>query len=766
MQDGPRRRRRRRTHPVGRLAAAALGLVGVGAVPSARAAPSVALEVASARALPLSPALARGRVEQRTLALHGIPVRGAYRTVRIRPDGTTETLAAREPASAPQRLPSQARIAPAAVPGLVAAARGMADEPALERPPELVYLMVLGHPVLAWETQLALTLRPEPSRPTVWVSAASGRVLLEVEQVWSSRARVFAQNPAVTPEPVEVELVDIHVEDAGHPLVGTRVQAFNCVGEEPAEVSPWWEEDECWPLQTVHSDAAGDFIVPTPDVVRVEDNIDPSDPYAELSMYVHAERFLDVMQAKGIEQYECEFSSMLANFRTLQPTATLDFSPLNNAYYTNQCDPELGPTMIFGQGSEVDFGYDADVIYHELGHGMVALLAPEGLFGRRLRPDAALVDAGGINEALADYFSVMLTDDARLADYVGRFWSANARPFIRDAENVKVCPTHTAGQVHNDGEPFMAALWATRKRLGPEGKEALDQAVIEALLRMPSDADLETAAALMEQTVAAQIEAGALTVEDGELLHRSLESRGLLSCPRVITDPADVAAGRFVYLRRADDGVYPFFPGPMQLRYEVPPDADDMVVTFTLTPRQSDDPVEAAVLVKRGDAPIAFEYQLVAVDDPPPEGTSDDPLREVTLVTGDWDLELRPAEVTKDDYVVELGGLEPGEVLHVMLVNVTPTEAGATEAIVRSSTAWVDDAAGSTGGSAAETGALPEVELVRAGAATGGCDCRSGAPDGSSGAGWGALAGLLLAAHRRRRGQRRGQRRRRWPGRR
>ncbi|MEX1364375.1 MAG: M36 family metallopeptidase [Nannocystaceae bacterium] len=774
MSDTVNRRcQRRPAGPRGRIACwlAAVGLIAtVGAAGTADAAVPAAgpelqldLAVVQSRSLRLSPALAGGpgqRIEQRQLGLRGVPVRGAYETVRTGPDGSVEVLSARYPDAPPQLSPSDARIEPAQVPGLIAAARGMADEVELEGPPQLVYILVLGQPVLAWESQMRLRLVPEPSRPTVWVSAATGRVLREQEQVLSSRARVFAQNPSVTPEPVDIELLDIDVDEAGHPLVGTRLQAFNCVGEPTEEVSPWWNEEECWPLQTVFSDEAGDYYVPTPNVVLVEDNVALSDPYAELSMYAHGEIFLEAMRDRGIEQFQCELASMLANVHTY-PADSLDPSPLNNAYYTNQCDPERGPTMLFGQGSEVDFGYDADVIYHELGHGMVALLAPEGLGGRRLRHDGAFVDSGGINEALADYFSVMITDDPHLADYVGRFWSSSSSPYIRDADNERQCPDDTIGQVHNDGEPFMAALWAVRKRLDEAGKGSLDQAVIEALMRMPRDATLEEASQLVVEAAERQALADGLTEDEVDLVRRAFDARGLLDCPRVITDPERVRDGRTMYLRRFDDAVYPFYPGPMQLRYEVPPGADDMVVRFVLRPRGSSEPVEARVLVKRGDEMIDWQFQLVAVDDPPPEPPPageepTDPVRELTLVTGDWDTELAPVQLIEDEYEARLGGLEPGEVLHVTLVDLARTEAVASNVRIHASVELPDDGDGQDEdetGTEGGSGELPSLDEVQAGEGRSGCACRSaaGGPSGGWSGGAGALGLLVLLRARRRR---------------
>lgn len=762
MNGVPRLRdRSRRPCPAALIVAAWLSLPAPAAV-AAPGPPTLELSVARVRSLQLSPALARGRVEHRELATHGVPIRGAYETVRIGPDGAEEIVASRHPTAPPQLHPSQARIAAGAVPGLVAAHRehhgdGMGAEPELERPPELVYILVLDQPVLAWEAQLALTMWPEPSRPTLWVSAATGRVLRELEQVRSSRARVFRENPSKTPDPVEIELVDIHVTEAGLPLVGPRVQSYNCVDDETDEVSPWWEEDECYPVQLVRSDPNGDFLVPTPDVIRSEENIAVSDFYAELSMYVHAERFIEAMKSKGVLEYRCGLASMLANVRSLEPSTLYDWSPLNNAYYTDQCDPEEGPTMLFGQGSQVDFGYDGDVVYHELGHGMVALLAPEGLTDVRMRHDGTLTDAPALNEALADYFSVMITDDPHLAEYVGRFGSLSGGPYIRDAENSKACPADTVGQAHNDGEPFMAALWATRKRLDAEGKATLDQVVLEALMSLAPDADLEEASARVTEAAERHARAGELSDEELELLHRSLDARGLVDCPRVITDPKRVRDGRSMHLRRTSDGVYPFYPGPMQLRYEVPPDGHDMVVTFTLKPSGSSDPVEARVLVKRGDAPIEFEYQLVAVDDPPvdppedPAETPVDPVQELVLVTGDWDHELAGALVSENDYVVELGGLEPGEVLHVSLVNIAPDNAVASAVTVRSSTepplpAETGTGTGDESGSGSGTGEPAAVDEVVPGGATSGCACAAPAGRRDAGGTGASLWGLGLVA--------------------
>ncbi|HLT35430.1 MAG TPA: hypothetical protein VK034_04070, partial [Enhygromyxa sp.] len=416
--------------------------------------------------------------------LHGLPVRGAFATVLS--DGTGEReIAGQRPLAAPQLRPEEARVAAAEAEAIAAAHAGVAGP---EAPGTLVYKLILGEPVLAYEVDLPLQWDPEPSKKTIWVSAHSGIVLDEWEHVRSSRARVFQTNPASTPKAVEVELGGIDVTEAGHPLVGDRIRSFNCTLEPPGEdeIQPWWAEGKCYAVHRALSDENGDFFVPLPEVILPADNADDDDLYAELSMYYHAERFIDEMKRFGVDAFKCELSTMLANYRTSALSTAypdLDYTPLNNAYWTNTCEPDKGPTMIFGQGVAVDFGYDGDVVYHELGHGMVSLLTPEGLGGRTLRADGVLSDAGGLNEAIADYLSVILSNEPLLGDYVARFWPGYGQA-IRNAENTKRCPDNTVGQVHNDGEPFMGAMWAARKRIG---RDKVDPIVFELLPRLPID---------------------------------------------------------------------------------------------------------------------------------------------------------------------------------------------------------------------------------------------------------------------------------------
>ncbi|RMG99850.1 MAG: hypothetical protein D6705_01995 [Deltaproteobacteria bacterium] len=697
------------------------------------------------------PGKAGSVVEHRQITLHGLPVRRAHETVVRTPTGVRVVSVVR-PSHAPDLLPSEARISADAAVEAARAELGLAAPPTVERAPQLVYIDVLGHPVLAWEVATALRTRPEPSRKTLWIGAAGGVLVAEREEVFASKATVYPTNPAASPEPVTVELSDIAADGPGVPLISPRLRAMNCSLEPPDDpdlIEPWWDEGECYAVHRVFSDENGNFFVPLPDVRLEADNVDGDDLYAELSIYVHAERFFDALVDRGVETFPCEFSTMLANFRYTEPAVSypeLAFGPLNNAYYTNQCDPDKGVTMLFGQGSSIDFAFDGDVVYHELGHGVTSDLSPDGLWDSRYRRDGLLRDARGINEAVADYLSAMVAGDPYLADYVGRYWPSYTRPYIRSARNQKRCPDDTIGQEHNDGEPLMGAMWTTREQVGP----AFDQVVLRMLPRLPGDADLESAAAALLEVMDEMIDEGVFDAADRAVLYRALDARGLIDCPRVLTDPVEVAGGHTMWLRRKTSGVEPFLPGPIQLRHEIPEGSDNFVLSFKLTPRGTstgnpiEDPVSSKVLVKFADASIEFTYDLVSVV---PDGDA----KEIVLVGGDWDATYEPSVLDETQRQVVVRGLLPGQVVHVSLVNdeTTADAIASSVRIVSLPADELDEGAtpdGGPGDPGGTSGAAGE-DAWDASDPSSSCACRSGDGD----APWAWILPVVACRHRRRR---------------
>lgn len=650
------------------------------------------LTIAASVTVPAGSASRGATAQRRGLSLHGVPIRGAFETVwQSGPSQPERVIAARYPDAPPQFRPEQVRV------DLDEARERFAAE---LRPDQLdridsvaaidgrlVYLLLLDRPILAWEFTTPISMSPSPSRTRVWISAVTGRVLESEELLhFANESEVYRFNPKHTPEPSLVTLTNLDPEpepwtegqtfDAQF-LTGTRVRVFNCIDAEDGDHAPWYAEGECFPTQRVSADATGDFFVPLPDVKLPDDNLDPVDLYAELSMYYHAEKFFAFMAELGVEGFPCELSNMVANFHWLEPAPgypQLSFGPYNNAYYSGECDVAMGPTMLFGQGSAVDFAFDGDVVYHELGHGIVEQLTPEGLRSYRLREDGVLRDARAINEAIADYHTLMITDRPELAEYVGSYWPELSKAWIRNADNDYRCPQDMTGEEHYDGEPFSAGLWAARTRIGGA---KLDPVVLASLPLLAADATIEEAGAALLTIAAAERDAGVWTADDYDTLERTLAARNLLDCPRVVDDAASLKP-RLLYLRANSRWVSPFWPGPVQYRHVVPDGSDNLLITFEVSgsgnssgqPDQST--VDPRVLIKRSglseDAPMEFEYEIASVGHADEEG---DDVEEVREVYGDWDEIYVPTTLVGNRKQVLIRKLAPGEAVHVSFTNLS-----------------------------------------------------------------------------------------------
>jgi hypothetical protein len=611
--------------------------------------------------------------ERRALSLHGIPVRGGFETRWIAADGHERIVAARYPAADAQLLPDEARVG-------VTQARTRVEalvptpQRARVRDGQLVYLLLAEQPVLAWEFITPLSLGPRaPSRLRAWVSARTG-VLLEVEELvlHAKQAQVYAINPVHTPEPSLVTLGNL--EDDPQPwaegvelepgyLNGARTRVFNCIDAPDGVYAPWHKDDECYATQRVHADLEGDYFVPLPDVAQLADNMDPQDLYAELALYWHAEQFFTRLAELGVDGFPCERTNMLANFHRLIADDPTEFQAYSNAYYSGVCDIEEGPTMLVGQGSQVDFAYDGDVVYHELGHGIVEQLTTEGLLGYRYRSDGTLRDARGINEAIADYHAIILTGRPELGEYIALYTPTSTTEWFRNADNLARCPDDLNGEEHTDGVPLTGALWSARTRIGGD---KLDGVVLGSLALLARDATLEEAAAALLEVGAAEVEAGNWTALDRELLERSLAGRNLLDCERVIDSPPGFDQPRKLLLRAKSEAVEPFWPGPLQYRHIVPAGSDNLIVSFEVSSfggSWASAQLEPLLLVKRSgvsdEAAITYEFELGEQD-------------EVWSVTGDWDDMHTSTHLNDLRRQVLLRDLAPGEVVHVAFATLDP----------------------------------------------------------------------------------------------
>jgi len=112
----------------------------------------------------------------------------------------------------------------------------------------------------------------------------------------------------------------------------------------------------------------------------------------------------------------------------------------------------------------VDDAEDADVILHEYGHSIQDNQVPG--FGSTL-------EAGSMGEGFGDYWAGSVGaqfsggfQDTCLAEWDAVSYSSTNPPCLRRLDGTKHYPEDVAGEVHDDGEIWSAALWQIRGAIG------------------------------------------------------------------------------------------------------------------------------------------------------------------------------------------------------------------------------------------------------------------------------------------------------------
>jgi hypothetical protein len=447
------------------------------------------------------------------------------------------------------------------------------------RTPELVIVPGAGASRAMWRVETDFDPHAR-TRPVFLVDALTGAVAVAADRALSASVRTFEHNPVATPvaEVLPLGMIDMGATN----LVGPRFVAKNCV--EPMPGVP------CEPVHLAVADMNGDFLYPAPDIAIPADNAQLEDEFAEVAVYYHADRFDAWLGGLGFPGILCSESetgaTLVANLRNPGPDGWFA-----NAFYTGDC----GYTLAFGQAQTVDFGYDGDVVYHELGHGVVERQIGAGNFlgGDRRRADAVVTDAGALNEGIADFLSIAYGGNSVMGEYIG------LAGYARDAVNDFACASGLEGEIHGDSQPWTAALWAAQVELG----EPFVVAVIDAIPMLAPDATFEEASAVLGTLVEAELGAAAAATVETELA-----SRGLVDCPRIAAwDQRE----RGLWLYPADwiASYNPMRPPPFQISFAVPDDATSMRITYVVSDLFEWGPDYDVNLLTRQGSPITFTYE-------------------------------------------------------------------------------------------------------------------------------------------------------------
>ncbi len=407
----------------------------------------------------------------------------------------------------------------------------------------------------------------------LWFDGVTGELLAVGPAAWSSQGLVYPSNPLES----EVEQVTLEGLDPDGGLNGPYVEAWSCALVADAEgLFEVGSRDE---LEQLAQPEDGDYLY-EPDPAAFDD------PFVEVHLYHHVHR----MAAWLDEEHGLDVGTLLV-------AGNLD---MTNAFY-GDLDGDGRADLAFGQSEDgVDFGYDADVAYHELGHGVVARTAGLGFMGA----DAYGMDwsPGALNEGVADVFAILLGGDGDMAAYAGTH-SGRTDP-IRELDDDRRCPDDLRGEVHADGEVLGAMAWnmVQDTRIGAD---VVADLFLGSLPTWRAGTSWSEAGAALLETASELAAAGGIDSSAHTAIGEHLEAANLPGCGRVV----DLTHGEphALYLPNlglVDD--YALVPAGTGFQVHVPADATSLVVSLSEW-----DPGEANglgwTLMLRQDEPVLHE---------------------------------------------------------------------------------------------------------------------------------------------------------------
>jgi hypothetical protein len=232
-------------------------------------------------------------------------------------------------------------------------------------------------------------------------------------------------------------------------------------------------------------------------------------------------------------------------------------------------------TMILFQGDGADSAYDATILWHEFGHGLI--YATSGLTLGELALDnrSANNEGGAMHEGFSDYIAGAFGGASEVGPYFGpragqqmmMMAGVPQDTYARSLTNTFSCPDVLWGEVHQDGHHVSAALWAGRAaNQGTDNGTTYDAAFYAMLVSLAPNADFAAAAASMAARVTTAFGGPA-----GAAMTQTFTSKGVIGCSKVLevtstTPPRRLylTPGAPMALRNTN------IPGPFQFKLRVP----------------------------------------------------------------------------------------------------------------------------------------------------------------------------------------------------
>jgi hypothetical protein len=435
----------------------------------------------------------------------------------------------------------EARVPASEVAPRVREAYGLGPEPRVHEG----WLVQPGQLAPVWVVDLRVA---GPATWRVWVDARTGQPLRADKTSREARGDIYPTNPVLS-VPQRVELPNLVSETS---LQGSQVYTASC--DEWQISDSLFGVTECLASSPHASpDGGGDYLF-------VQDPGSLHDPAAEVHVYYH----VDQMSTWLVERF-----GLALPYAPIQGLTNFEWA---NAMF-GDFDGDGLPDVSFGQSDGVDLAYDADVVYHELGHAVVNLLAPELPF---LRGDEYGLEwaSGAVNEGAADVFSMVLTGDPLVGEYAGQAFGDEA---VRDLSQPRRCPDDLQGEVHYDGEILGTLAW----RLISEplvGPDLVAEWLVGAIPLWGPDTDWPLVGESLRLSADDLLAAGVLSEQGHAVMIEALVEWNLEGCGRV----AELALGEPQSRLLVTGGLQASLqrlPGGTQLSLEVPADATALRLT-------------------------------------------------------------------------------------------------------------------------------------------------------------------------------------------
>ncbi len=263
-------------------------------------------------------------------------------------------------------------------------------------------------------------------------------------------------------------------------------------------------------------------------------------------------------------------------------------------------------TLMIFQGTNADFGYDAPVLWHEFGHGVIHATAAFESFTIDSR--SGNNEGGALHEGIADFIAGAYGQDPRVGEYVGPRLGAGEGN-LRELTNAEKCPNVLWGEVHQDSQHFSGALWSARTDLfqGTDQGRTFDAAIYAALVSMTPSTGFVDAAAI----VSAQMPIAFPGIADAQnKMKEVFAARGVTGCSKVVDVTGSVAGRKFYGIGGTQEAGLAggtLVPGPHQFRMGVSTGAKSLTVKATLSGGAvPGGPAPAVILLAKDNQPITF----------------------------------------------------------------------------------------------------------------------------------------------------------------